>query len=84
MNERKPYPTDLSDKEWEQIAPLLPSQRTGRPRKYPPREMLNAILYVAHAGNRIGKVPAASPQRVRPISAVSETICALVRRPDFA
>jgi transposase len=50
MNERRAYPSDLNDKEWAVIARLLPVQRTGRPRKYPEREMLNAILYLTRNG----------------------------------
>lgn len=50
MRTRQPYPTDLSDREWALIEPLLPLQRTGRPRKYSQREMLNAILYLTRSG----------------------------------
>ncbi len=50
MTKRKAYPTDLSDKEWALLEPLLPTQRTGRPRKYSQREMLNAILYITRTG----------------------------------
>ncbi|MCD6289751.1 MAG: IS5/IS1182 family transposase, partial [Anaerolineae bacterium] len=34
QNKRKPYPTDLSDAEWQIIEPLLPKPKTrrGRPR----------------------------------------------------
>lgn len=48
---RKPYPTDLTDRQWNTIAPLLPSASpTGRPRVLPLREVLNAILYIVRAG----------------------------------
>lgn len=50
MDQREPYPTDLSDAEWEVIEPLLPIQRTGRPRKYSQREMINALLYITRSG----------------------------------
>lgn len=51
MNERKPYPTDLSDAEWKRLAPLIPKPKTGgRPAKYDRREIVNAILYVVRAG----------------------------------
>ncbi len=50
MTKRKAYPTDLSDKEWALLEPLLPTQRTGRPRKYSQQEMLNAILYITRTG----------------------------------
>ena len=52
--ERKPYPTDLTDAQWEKIAPLLPQPKTrgktGRPRQIPYREILNALFYQAKAG----------------------------------
>lgn len=50
MSERKSYPTDLTNKEWSFIEPLLPQQKTGRPRKYSQREMLNTIVYVSRTG----------------------------------
>jgi hypothetical protein len=46
---RKPYPTDLSDAEWECIEPHLPAPKgRGRPRVHNLREILNAVptLYV--------------------------------------
>jgi putative transposase len=51
--ERKPYPSDLSDDQWQQIQTLLPKAkggRTGRPRTYPLREIWNAIFYQARTG----------------------------------
>ena len=50
MNERKRYPTDLTNEQWSLIEPLLPPQKTGRPRKYSQREMLNAIAYLTRTG----------------------------------
>ena len=49
---RKPYPTDLSDAEWQIIEPLLPQPKTrrGRPRKHSYREILNGIFYVLRSG----------------------------------
>jgi transposase len=32
-NKRLPYPSDLSDKEWEIIEPLIPTPRTNRGKK---------------------------------------------------
>jgi putative transposase len=45
MNERNPYPSDLTDKQWTLIEPLLP-KRDGRGRKpkHSQRERLNAVL----------------------------------------
>ncbi len=52
MSARKPYPSDLSDLQWDNIAHLFPPERrrTGRPRAYPVREVVNAVLYIARTG----------------------------------
>lgn len=51
MNERKAYPTDLSDEQWAHLRILLPRKRgKGRSPTHPRREMLNAILYVVRTG----------------------------------
>jgi putative transposase len=48
---RKPYLTDLSDAEWSCLEPHLPAPKAnGRPRTYPLREILDAILYVVRSG----------------------------------
>ena len=49
---RKPYPTDLSDAEWQGIEPLIPRPKTnrGRKRKHPIREILDANFYLLRAG----------------------------------
>lgn len=45
------YETDLTDAEWLLVAPLLPApNRTGRPRSWPLREIVNAIFYVMRGG----------------------------------
>lgn len=45
------YGSDLSDAEWEIIAPYLPpAAETGRPRRWPMREIMNAIFYVLRSG----------------------------------
>jgi putative transposase len=47
----KRYPTDLTDEEWERMAPFLPKvAKKGRKRKTDLREVLNAIRYIARAG----------------------------------
>jgi putative transposase len=54
MNEqrdRKAYPSDITDNEWEVLAPLFPDEQSqGRPRKHPIREILNAIFYILRRG----------------------------------
>ena len=49
---RKPYPDDLSDKEWEQIEPILEKVKKlkGRPPIHSRREVLNAVFYVLRTG----------------------------------
>jgi len=48
---RKPYPTDLSDEEWNYIEPHLPTPRGhGRPRIHSLREILNATFYILRSG----------------------------------
>jgi putative transposase len=48
---RKPYPTDLSDDEWNYIEPHMPAAKGhGRPRIHSTREILNAIFYVLRSG----------------------------------
>jgi transposase len=44
MNERKAYPTDLSDKQWALVEPLLPKKKQGRDAVHSRREMMNALL----------------------------------------
>jgi putative transposase len=49
--QRPAYGADLSDEEWQVLAPPLPRDKTGgRPRKYPIREVLNGIPYVLRGG----------------------------------
>ena len=48
---RKPYPSDLTDAQWEELAPLLPPDtRRGHPRTTDLREVVNGILYVLRGG----------------------------------
>lgn len=45
------YPTDLTDREWAIIAPLVPPPKLGgRPWRWPRREMLDGIFYILHTG----------------------------------
>ncbi|OWK47130.1 Mobile element protein [Fimbriiglobus ruber] len=55
---RKPYPTDLTDLQWEIIQVVLPAARPGgRPRSVDLREVLNAILYVNRSGCQWSMLP---------------------------
>jgi putative transposase len=45
------YPSDLTDAEWQILAPLLPPPaETGRRRSWPMREVMNAIFFVLRGG----------------------------------
>jgi transposase len=51
MKPRQPYPTDLTDREWALLAPYVPRAKPGgRPEKYPKRDILNGIFYIARGG----------------------------------
>lgn len=57
---RKPYSTDLTDKQFELIEPLLPTaknQHGGRPRKVDLREVVNTILYLNRTGCQWDMLP---------------------------
>ena len=50
---RPRYPSDLTDAQWALVAAAMPPAvhgRTGRPRKYPLREVWNAIFYLTRNG----------------------------------
>ena len=52
------YASDLSDAEWEIVAPFLPTPFTvGRPREVELREVVNAILFVATTGCQWRQLP---------------------------
>lgn len=48
------YPSDLSDAQWQVVAPLLPVERApgrvGRPRTYSNHQIVNAIVYLVRTG----------------------------------
>lgn len=47
----KSYPSDLKDREWAVLAPLIPPPKAGgRPRTVDMRAVLNAIFYVVKTG----------------------------------
>jgi putative transposase len=48
--QRRAYPTDVNDTEWQIIEPLLPKSDTGRPRQWVVREMVNAMFYIVRSG----------------------------------
>src|SRR4051795_9715391 len=54
---RKPYPSDLTDAQWEIIRPLIPVYKVGRPREVDLREVVNAILYLNRSGCQWDMLP---------------------------
>lgn len=49
---RRSYPTDLTDAQWQRIASVFvrPSSTRGRPRRWPDREIVNAIFSAVRGG----------------------------------
>src|SRR5512135_704704 len=54
---RKPYPSDLTDEQWQIIRPLIPVNTVGRPREVEMREVLNAIFYQNRSGCQWDMLP---------------------------
>ncbi len=49
--ERQPYPSDLTDAQWEELAHLIPPAKPGgHPRTVDMHEVVDGILYVLHSG----------------------------------
>ena len=57
-----PYPIDLSNQEWELLAPHIPPAKPGgRPRRWPMRKMLNAVFYLLRSGCQWRMLPREFP-----------------------
>jgi putative transposase len=57
---RKPYPSDLTDEQWNLLEPLIPpakQNRGGRPRNVNMREIVNAIFYLNRSGCQWDMLP---------------------------
>ena len=55
---RKPYPTDLSDEQWQVLQPLLPpAKHGGRPRTVDLREVVNTLFYQNRSGCQWDMLP---------------------------
>ncbi len=57
---RNSYPSDLTDKQWAILEPLIPAPRTqrgGRPREVSIREVINTILYLNRSGCQWDMLP---------------------------
>ena len=60
------YPSDLTDVQWSKLEPLLQPARGerhagGRPRKYPLRRVVDAMLYVVKTGCQWRQLPTDFP-----------------------
>jgi putative transposase len=61
------FPSDLTDREWALIAPLIPpARRGGRPRSTDMRDVVEAILFIASGGCQWRMLPPCFP----PVSTV--------------
>lgn len=60
-SERRRYPSDLTDEQWEIISELIPrprkSRKGGRPRSVNMREVLNTIFYQCRSGCQWDMIP---------------------------
>src|SRR5690348_2829013 len=58
------YPSDVTDREWAVIGPLLPPPKSGgRPRRTDLRAVMNAILSIASGGCQWRMLPKDFPPR---------------------
>src|SRR5215210_6837064 len=64
MSTKRRYPTDLTDRQWKLVEPLLPRPPrgpAGRKPKHDKREIINAILYQVRAGGAWRMLPGDLP-----------------------
>lgn len=55
---RKPYPSDLTDAQWELMQIMIPEAKPGgRPRSVDMREVINALLYLNRSGCQWDMLP---------------------------
>ena len=58
------YPSDLTDSEWTQIAPLIPRPRSGgRRREVDERDLVNGMMYVLSTGCQWRYIPKDLPPK---------------------
>ena len=57
-DERKRYPSDLTDVEWAILEPLVPAvKRGGRPARWNRREIVNGVLYIVRTSSQWRAMP---------------------------
>jgi transposase len=62
VSRQRRYPSDLTDKQWALVEPLLPAVKLGgRPEKHPRRSIVDGILYVVRTGCAWRYLPADFP-----------------------
>lgn len=58
QNKQRKYATDLTDEQWQVVAPLIPPAKSGgRERKIDIREIINAIFYLLKSGCQWRMIP---------------------------
>jgi len=58
------YPSDLTDEEWSQVAPLIPpAKRGGAKRTVDVREVVNGLMYILATGCQWRAIPKDLPPR---------------------
>lgn len=78
--EARPYATSLTDPEWALVAPFMPAPaRTGRPRRWPMRAVMDGVLYVLRTGGAWRHLPREFP----PWGTVHRWFLALARAGAF-
>ena len=57
MGSRKPYSSDLTEKQWQRISPLLPKPAERGRKRIDEREVINGILYILTTGCQWDDMP---------------------------
>lgn len=58
------YPSDLTDAEWAEVAPLIPrAKRGGNKRTVNVREVVNGLMYILSTGCQWRAIPKDLPPR---------------------
>jgi hypothetical protein len=80
MAKQEPYPSDLTEKEWQVLTKLIPRpQRRRRPPQYRKRDILNAIFYLVRSGCALLPRVAAGLPLLRPLATGGSVIQAYLR-----
>ena len=61
-HKRGGYASDLTDAQWDLIAPLIPVYKWGRPRELDMRRVVDAILYIVKTGSQWEMLPKEYPK----------------------